>query len=508
MSRPALYDFQADVIRRISEQIASGADRVLLQLATGAGKTVIAAEMVRRATSKGLRGLFLVHRDFLVQQAMETVRRFGVRCGSLTARGVVNSGAPMMVCMIPTLVRRLDGPFGRSFLPDIIFWDEAHHVAASSSARVAGHYALAATARRRRLYQVGLTATPCRLDGKPLTIFQRMTQGPDMRWLIGNGYLADYRYLFTKTRLAGIRSELTTRMGDFFLHDQKERVHRDMRVIAGETVDLYRRFADGLKAIFFAVSVEHSRETAGKFNAAGIPAEHIDGNTLDFHRREVLARFASGETRVLCNVNIISEGFDVADASCVIMGRHTKSVTMALQQVGRAMRPSPGKEAVIIDQANNYQSVGFPDTERRWSLAGRMLSDQGSLRGMMERVRACEECGYLYEGAAHLRCPQCGHEVVAKGIDIMEYADAEFVERLSRDAERERREEARQVRTDWEDTYLTSPEMVSKVRRIGPNYQRLVSLFTEMGHPSPKHIAMRYYKVAEKIRDAAKQKVG
>lgn len=477
--RPKLHDFQKNLIDRVRKHLSAGAHNVLLQLPTGGGKTVIAAEMVRRARERGKRGMFMVHRDFLVDQAVDTARRFGVRCGVIQAGRLPDLTAPFQVCMTQTLTRRLKGPFldtlRRHGLPDLIFWDEAHHFAATTCRDIERTLRDEATTAGKRFFNIGLTATPNRLDGKPLDTFEHLVVGPDVGWLIEHRYLAPYQYVKEQTTLGTLRKGLATSMGDYDAHEQQERVKRRVTHIAGETVDLYHQYAPGQRAIFFAVGVDHSKETAERFNKMGIPAEHIDGQTLSHKRGEVIRRFARGETLVLCNVNVISEGFDVPAADCIIMGRHTRSVTMYLQQVGRALRYQEGKEAVIIDQAGNHAECGLPNTPRTWTLKGRKKRKP---KPEEERsVRVCSHCGKMV-AVSKAVCPNCG-EAMRIGTEVLSF-NAQF-----------------EVVHYSVDSHPTVPSLAlpgfkpppslpwEAIHRMGDNAKAIGAAFKKAGHPDP-----------------------
>lgn len=462
-----------------------GCDSVLLQLPTGGGKTVMAADMVRTAHARGKRAMFVVHRDFLVDQAVETITQFGVRCGVIQAGHETNLDAPMQIAMVQTLTRRVGSEFFLDGLrvyglPDIVFWDEAHHVASATSKRIATALRKECKAAGKRLYQVGLTATPNRLDGRPLDMFQAMVQGPTVRWLIRNNHLCGFEYVKPTTTLGAFRSQLSTRMGDFDTHQQQELVHRRVRLIAGETVDLYREWAPGRRAIFFGVGVEHSTDTAARFREAGIPAEHIDASTLGAHRADVLRRFAAGETKVLCNVNIVGEGFDVPSAECVIMARHTQSVTMALQQVGRALRYEPGKTAVVIDQAGNHASVGFPDADREWTLAGRKRNRRGARASTPHNgsSRACPKCG-MFSAVNVAVCPACGERLIEE-LAVQSYrAKFDVVHRVLKD------HPATGALPGFRQAKLPA---YRRIRELGADAAAIADLFREMGHPDAEEM--------------------
>ena len=145
----------------------------------------------------------------------------------------------------------------------------------------------------------------------------------------------------------------------------------DDNTIIGDLIESYRKYADGLKAIVYCVSLQHSEHVARSFRNAGIAAQHIDGETPKLLREQIIRDFRSGRVQILCNVDLISEGFDVPSAGAVILASPTQSLTLYIQQAMRAMRPdenNPDKRAVIIDHVGNVFRHGMPDEERDWTL--------------------------------------------------------------------------------------------------------------------------------------------
>jgi superfamily II DNA or RNA helicase len=165
----------------------------------------------------------------------------------------------------------------------------------------------------------------------------------------------------------------------------------------------YRKHLDGRSAIAFCTTVEHSRTVARFFRAGGIQARHLDGDTPAVERRALITALATGELQVITNCSLIAEGVDVPSVAGVILLRPTKSLALYLQQIGRALRPAPGKDrAVILDHSGNVFRHGMPNLEHRWSLDGRPKKKKGKAL-----VRRCPECGAVIPIAVH-ECPECG----------------------------------------------------------------------------------------------------
>ena len=348
-----------------------GAPAILVVLPTGGGKTVIASFVAESSAGRGRRSLFLVHRQRLVTQTSLTFDQFGIRHG-LISRGHSMTDDPVQIGMVQTVARRLN----RVIPPDLIFVDEAHHTTAGSWRKVIDAFPDAA--------RVGLTATPERLDGKGLNdCYSAIVEGPPMRELIQGGFLAPYEYL-APPQVVDL-SAVHTRAGDFATDELA--VAMDKAVITGDAAAHYGRYLNGRPAIAFCCTVAHAEHVASAFRAQGWRAASVDGRMPEADREERLNGLANGTLNVLTSCELISEGVDVPAVAGAILLRPTKSLTMFLQQVGRALRPKPdGGRAVILDHVGNCHRHGLPDAPRGWSLEGRKKRAAGP------GVRTCETC--------------------------------------------------------------------------------------------------------------------
>lgn len=346
-----LRDYQNELIVGVRQHFRAGRKRVLLQLATGGGKTAICARTLHNATDRGKRAWFNVHRRELAQQVSRALTLEGVRHGLIMPGARMDLSAPVQVCSIPSLVNCMD----RLPPPDLIVFDEAHHIAAGSWAKIAK--------ANPNAYQIGLSATPQRLDELGLAgFFDAMVCGPSVKWLISQGYLSQYQ-LYEPESVD--RTQLRVRAGQYITADAEALTGK----IVGNAVQHYRKHIDGARAILFAVSVKKSKEVAEKFNDAGIPAIHIDGTTDDTVRDGMMTEFAAGKIKVVCNVNLFSEGFDCPALDAVIDIAPTMSMAMYRQRVGRMLRPFPGKRyGYYLDCVGNRQIHGLPDDDIKWEL--------------------------------------------------------------------------------------------------------------------------------------------
>jgi DNA repair protein RadD len=225
--------------------------------------------------------------------------------------------------------------------------------------------------------------------------------GSTVKELIANGWLSPF-VIYAPERLVDLKGARTI-AGDFALNDLARRMNAD--VVLNDALDEYRKHLTGRSAIAFCVTIEHSRAVARYFRAAGVRAQHLDGDTPTAERRRLIAALASGEVEILTNCGLISEGLDIHSVSGVILLRPTKSLALHLQQIGRALRPAPDKaRAVVLDHAGNCLRHGLPDLEHAWSLQGRPKKKSKAL------VRRCPQCGALIAISAH-ECPECGADL-------------------------------------------------------------------------------------------------
>ncbi len=383
----------------------AGVRRQLLVMPTGAGKTATAAYMAGTSITRAVAPVwFVVHRRELMIQTARAFADAGIDVG-MVARGYeLHPSRSCQVVLLPSLAKRIQHvPAPRLIIPD-----EAHHCAAD------GYKTMLETFPRAWL--CGLSATPERLDGKGLgAYFDRIEEGPSLRWLIDNGYLCDYKLFAPKSvSVEGVH----TVAGDF----NKAELHAALEksTIVGDAVKEYRRHANGKRAIVRSLGIEDSVKVAEAFSAGGHAAVHIDGKTPEYERETKFAAFKRNEIQVLCNVDLFGEGVDVPGVDCVIDLRPTKSLTLHLQFIGRALRAvyapgmpldtaeqrkaaiaaGPKPYAIVIDHVGNVERHGLPDEEREWSLDGRTKRKP---RG----IWTCKHCFAAFATPQN-PCPECG----------------------------------------------------------------------------------------------------
>lgn len=389
--RQTLRPYQRAAIEQLREKMACGLRRLLLVIPTGGGKTTVAAEMIHGAVARGRRVLFLAHRKELIDQASQRLDQFAVPHGVIMAgHRRHNPLHPVQVASVQTLVRR------RKPDADLVIVDEAHHARATTYQKILDHYPRAPV--------IGLTATPWRTDGRGLgELFEDLVSPTSIADLTAQGYLVPVTgFAYDSPDLRQVR----TRGGDY----ERKGLELAMgsRVIAGHIVERYLE-QRGKRAVLFAASVKHSLDLVERFRAAGVRAEHLDGETEKDTREAILARLASGETEVVSNVGVLTEGWDCPAVEICILARPTQSVALYLQMVGRVLRPAPGKTvARIHDHAGAVLMHGLPGMERDISLTADV-----SVKAKGERevapLKQCLSCYAIYEARSRA-CPMCGWE--------------------------------------------------------------------------------------------------
>lgn len=426
MSVPVLRPFQTQLKADVYEAWAAGARNVLMRLDTGGGKTVTLADIVRE---HGGSSCVIAHRQELVGQLSVALARYGVRHNIIaseeTRRAIsrlhidelgytlIDPASRVVVASVDTLVRRnLPADWARS----VTLWvvDEGHHLVENNK----WHSAIAnfTNPACRGLLP---TATPKRADGIGLGrgqggVADVMVQGPTMRWLIENKYLSDYRIVCPPSDLK-IYADVSA-SGDWSTKSLREAAVASH--IVGDVVEAYLRFAKGKLGITFSTDVATAVEITAAYRIAGVKAETLTGKTDDALRRSIIRRFAAREIDQIVAVDIISEGFDLPAIEVASMARPTQSLALYMQQFGRALRVSPGKEkALIIDHVSNIlRHGGPPDKVRTWTLN----KVHKRAAGETVLIKVCTACFEPYERELPA-CPHCGHveEVRERGRPAM-----------------------------------------------------------------------------------------
>ena len=419
-----LRTYQDKGVNQIREALRAGHKSVLYVAPCGAGKTVLFTYVAANAAARRTRTVICVHRRELLLQASRALTEQGVPHG-IIAPGQPSTPHVIQVASVQTLVRRKGLKF------DFLVFDEAHHCTANT------YKTICAAHPNARI--LGVTATPCRMTGAGLgTVFDHMIMGPHYSELIDHGHLVSAVVYAPALmpNLDGVRS----RAGDYV----RERLAAvmDTRQITGNAVEHYRRLCNGLPAIVFCVSVEHANHVAEDFAAQGFRSAVVDGKTQQDIRDDRIASLEDGRLNVLASCDLISEGVDIPVVSVAILLRPTKSTGLYMQQAGRVLRPSQGKDkAIILDHVGNSLKHGLPDQDRDWTLEDGYVPHKREADEDGPDVRACEQCYAVHEWAKE--CPYCGYVYPVKVV-----APPEEVEgNLEPITQEEREEMLKQART-------------------------------------------------------------
>ena len=384
--------YQVDAIERIRNEIRAGNKRPLLVSPTGSGKTVIASHIINSAIQRRSRILFIAHRKEIIDQTSRKLTALEIDHAIIMSGYDRSAMATVHVASIQTLIRR-EYPS-----VDLIIIDESQHVSAKSYQKIIAAYPDAVI--------IGLTATPCRGDGKGLGgTFNSIVHVAQVRELIDMGYLVPaVVYAPSKPDLQGVN----IKRGDYDAAALETAV--DKPKLIGDIVQHWYQLAKDRQTIVFATGISHSQHLLEEFRNSGIPAEHLDGETPRVMREAILNRLESGETRVVCNVGVLTEGFDSPGVSCIVLARPTKSFGLFIQMAGRGMRPSPGKEnLLILDHAGAVYEHGMIDQDIDWTLDPSRVSvvkKEYEKRELMPWT--CGHCFKVNEPSRNKHCTGCG----------------------------------------------------------------------------------------------------
>lgn len=346
-----LRPYQQNIILHIFDEWHQ-CRNILVQMPTGTGKTHLLASVIydHLKEKQGQCVWIVAHRRELVEQIEETVARYGIS----------KEDGRVKVMSIQWLSRHWNDV--KDERPSLIVIDEAHHALAETYKELWLRYPDAK--------KLGMTATPCRLNRKGFTdLFEILITSDSIVDFIRQGWLSvfDYVSIHPDSEDQRLIYSLEKRGadGDFQVKEMDSLLNR--RPSIKRLYESVRQYADGKKGIVYAISISHARNIAEYYKEHGMNAVAIDSKTPAKVRKQLVEDFRQGKIQVLVNVDVFSEGFDCPDVEFVQMARPTLSLAKYLQQVGRGLRKTEGKEScMLIDNVGLYRLFGLPTAERDW----------------------------------------------------------------------------------------------------------------------------------------------
>ena len=356
MNEIKLFDYQEDMKERIEKALRLHRS-VMAQMPTGTGKTYLLTAVIDSFVSNNpMEKVWIVaHRRELVSQIDETLRKFH----SYSASNTSSLLSSVKAMSIQWLMRHYDETEEE---PGMIVIDEAHHALAKTYKEMWERFPKAKF--------LGLTATPCRLNGKGFTdLFDVLVQSWDVPEFISKGRLATYDFVSIKSD--GVTQRLIDSLQKRGADGDYQNKEMDMLLNKKLSIErLYRsleEFGKDRKGIVYAINISHAQKITKLYQENGVKAIAIDSKTPAAERQQDIEAFKKGDIQVLVNVDIFSEGFDCPDVEFVQLARPTLSLAKYLQMVGRGLRVAKGKKnCVIIDNVGLYRVFGLPSQVWNW----------------------------------------------------------------------------------------------------------------------------------------------
>ena len=357
MKEIKLFDYQEDMKERIEKAMRLHRS-VMAQMPTGTGKTYLLTAVIDSFVSHNpMEKVWIVaHRRELVSQIDETVRKFH----SYSASNTSSLLSSVKAMSIQWLMRHYDEIEEE---PGMIVIDEAHHALAKTYKEMWERFPKATF--------LGLTATPCRLNGKGFTdLFDVLVQSWSVPEFISKGRLATYDFVSIKSD--GVTQRLIDSLQKRGADGDYQNKEMDMLLNKKPSIErLYRsleEYGKDRKGIVYAINISHAQKITKLYQEHGVKAIAIDSKTPATERQQDIEAFKKGDIQVLVNVDIFSEGFDCPDVEFVQLARPTLSLAKYLQMVGRGLRVAKGKKnCVIIDNVGLYRVFGLPSQVWNWN---------------------------------------------------------------------------------------------------------------------------------------------
>ena len=383
MKEIKLFDYQEDMKERIEKALRLHRS-VMAQMPTGTGKTYLLTAVIDSFVSNNpMEKVWIVaHRRELVSQIDETVRKFHSYSASNTS-SLLSSVKAMSIQWLSKHYDEIEEE------PGMIVIDEAHHALAKTYKEMWERFPKAKF--------LGLTATPCRLNGKGFTdLFDVLVQSWGVPEFISKGRLATYDFVSIKSD--GVTQRLIDSLQKRGADGDYQNKEMDMLLNKKPSIErLYQsleEYGKGRKGIVYAINISHAQKITKLYQEHGVKAIAIDSKTPATERQQDIEAFKKGDIQVLVNVDIFSEGFDCPDVEFVQLARPTLSLAKYLQMVGRGLRVAKGKKnCVIIDNVGLYRVFGLPSQVWNWK-----ATFEGKLKYGRKKETSQEKAFFLMNG--------------------------------------------------------------------------------------------------------------
>lgn len=390
-----LRKYQEKLINDLRECVIDGLNRLIMQAATGAGKTVMFSFIVKNASENSKKCLMLTDRKELLQQAGGTFDKFGIYYENITAKSRRLPHSNVIVAMVETVKRRANKRLDFQIMLkalDLVIIDEAHKKSADSIFQYLNEKCIV----------IGATATPIRYGTKqPLSdYYHTIVEGVPIAQLISDGFLAKPRYIGFDVDLSTVKKK----RGEFDESDM-EKVYSDVKVFEGLKHNI-EKYATGKKIMIFCPNVASSKNVAKELGCM-----HVDGMMSSNERDSVLRIFEETPGAIITNCGITTTGYDCPSIDVVILYRATTSLPLYLQMVGRGSRTTETKkEFIVMDFGMNIQRFGFWHVDRSWTLDG---TKRNKDKLDVAPMKNCPCCDSILAAQARV-CPYCGYEYPVK----------------------------------------------------------------------------------------------
>ena len=390
-----LRPYQNDTISELSKGFGKHKGQILC-LPTGAGKTVVFANMVYQSAKNGTTTLVLTHRTELFKQTAKAIETYGIQIQLIDpSNKKLDNAALINVAMVETIERRIKKGF--DLMPKLIIIDEAHF---GNFTKLIKHFSDS--------WIIGVTATPV---GKHFfNYYTNIVETIRLSDLISQGFLCDYKAFQMQDDFSDVKKS----KGEF---DEKDLYnHFDKSELYNGVIEKWKDKCNGQKTVIFNCNIEHSEKTTQSFNDAGIESYCITSKTTKEERKEILLNFDNGKFLVLNNCGILTTGWDCPDLTCIIVNRATMSLPLWLQMCGRGSRISENKtHFTVLDFGKNHSRHGMWNEDRIWKLTAKKEKTKEDAAP----VKTCKECGAMLHISANI-CPYCETEIIKEKKDLQD----------------------------------------------------------------------------------------